>query len=382
MTLSSRVFFTVDALPDQWDDVAQNNLFLTKRYFKVLEQSAPANMTCFYIGVFREGRLVGCALSQFLDMGSLSSFGARDHCIKESIRLFFFKRFVSRVLILGNNMLSGENAFVFADNLPPLEYFRALNDGLDEIGRHLAQEKRDPHLTVWKDFCPDHAREFQSVLGYEYFRFSAQPNMILSVRPAWKTERDYVNDLTKKYRDQYKRARKKAEGITMRQLSAQEIEKNKSKLYELYLTVAQNAPFNTFYLRDNHWLSLKENLGDDFLFYGYFKGDQLIGFDTLIKNGSTMETYFLGYDGQVQKQRMLYLNMLYNMLGYAIKNGFKRVIFARTAMEIKSSVGAKPVELVGFMKHRNSIFQALLPKLYHYFEPEAQWQQRHPFKHP
>lgn len=339
-------------------------------------------MTCFYIGVFSGEQLVGCALSQFLDMGSLSSFGARDHCIKESIRLFFFKRFVSRVLILGNNMLSGENAFVFSDNVQPQQGLKALNQGLDEIRRHLAQKKRDPHLVVWKDFCPDHAMEFQNILGTEYFRFTAQPNMVFSVRHTWTSERDYVNDLTKKYRDQYKRARKKAEGITMRQLSAQEISKNSAKLYELYLTVAQNAPFNTFYLREIHWLSLKENLGDNFLFYGYFEGDQLIGFDTLIKNGNTMETYFLGYDGQVQKQRMLYLNMLYNMLGYAIKNRFKRVIFARTAMEIKSSVGATPAELIGFMKHRNSVFQAFMPKLYRYFEPEAQWQQRHPFKQP
>src|SRR5690606_35030339 len=127
------------------------------------------------------------------------------------------------------------------------------------------------------------------------------------------------------------------------------------------------------------WLSLKENLGDDFLLYGYFSGEKLIGFDTLIRNGNAMETYFLGYDAQEQRHRMLYLNMLYNMIGYAIKKKFKTVIFARTALEIKSSVGAEPLELYGFMKHTNPVIQRLLPRLFRYFEPEAQWQQRHPF---
>ena len=47
---------------------------------------------------------------------------------------------------------------------------------------------------------------------------------------------------------------------------------------------------------------------------------------------------------------MLYLNMLYDMVAYSIKKQFKTIVFARTALEIKSSVGAKPVAMKGFIK--------------------------------
>jgi len=33
---------------------------------------------------------------------------------------------------------------------------------------------------------------------------------------------------------------------------------------------------------------------------------------------------FLGYDSKVQKENMLYLNMLYNMTEYGIEHGFKK----------------------------------------------------------
>jgi hypothetical protein len=64
-----------------------------------------------------------------------------------------------------------------------------------------------------------------------------------------------------------------------------------------------------------------------------------------------MNTYFLGYNESIQRNKMLYLNMLYDMIAYSINKNFKEIVFARTALEIKSSVGAKPQILYGFAQH-------------------------------
>jgi predicted N-acyltransferase len=58
--------------------------------------------------------------------------------------------------------------------------------------------------------------------------------MIFSIPEHWNNEQDYINALSKKYRDQYKRARKKAEGIIKRKLALEEIEQNEALIYELY----------------------------------------------------------------------------------------------------------------------------------------------------
>jgi predicted N-acyltransferase len=204
--------------------------------------------------------------------------------------------------------------------------------------------------------------------------------MLFEIKKHWHSFDDYILDLSKKYRDQYKRARKKAEGITKRKLSLEDIANYKDRIFELYMDVAKNAPFNTFYLPEHHFGIFKKALKDKFLFYGYFNEETLIGFNTLIKNGNDIDTYFLGYDENFQRDKMLYLNMLYDMIGYSINKGFNRIVFARTALEIKSSVGAKPEKMYGLMQHSNWFINLFIAKLFRYFEPEMVWTERNPFK--
>jgi predicted N-acyltransferase len=204
--------------------------------------------------------------------------------------------------------------------------------------------------------------------------------MVFYINENWKSEQDYIDSLSKKYRDQYKRVRKKGAVIEKRKMHLEDIITLEDTIYDLYLHVAKNAPFNTFFLPKNHFRVFKEIFKDKFLFYGYFIDEKLIGFNTLIKNGSVMDTYFLGYDESIQREKMLYLNMLYDMIAYSINKGFKEIVFARTALEIKSSVGAKPIKMYGFIAHSNPIVNSYMSKIFRYLEPETNWQERNPFK--
>lgn len=337
-------------------------------------------MKCFFIGVFQHKELVGVALSQFLDLNKLESFGERDQCLKTIIRNFAFKRFSSHVLFIGNCMLTGENAYAFLDSIPFEEGIKVLHKARTSIEVLLKNQGIEIHLLTSKDFSKSEITKIDQTSFRSVFQFVTQPNMIFSIPKHWKSEIDYVNTLTKKYRDQYKRARKKAEGVVKRKLSLTEIEQNQELIYDLYYHVAKNAPFNSFFLSKNHFGDLKRIWKDNFLFYGYFLDEKLIGFNTLIKNGDAMDTYFLGYDDTIQREKMLYLNMLYDMIAYSIKKEFKTIIFARTALEIKSSVGAKPETMYGLMEHKNPIINYFLPRLFNYLEPKTVWQERNPFK--
>ena len=105
-----------------------------------------------------------------------------------------------------------------------------------------------------------------------------------------------------------------------------------------------------------------------------------MGFTSLIRHGKELETYFLGFDNTIQREKMLYLNMLYDIVGCGIAQGFERIILGRTALEIKSSIGAKPVQLNGYMHHSYSIVHQNLSWIFPFLEPKANWIQRHPFK--
>ena len=378
-SLSHKIFTSAKALPEFWDQFS-DTVFLQREYLEILETSAPENMQCYFIGLYADGMLAGTALSQFIDLSKVESFGDRDQCVKTKIRNVVFKNFSSNVLFIGNNMLTGQNAFSFSEAIAEADGLELLSRAANDIKKLVAKKCSKVHLMVWKDFTDEQTTTFKIPVFSSFYRFSTQPNMVFDIRKNWFSFDNYMEDLSKKYRDQYKRARKKAEGITKRKLALEEIIYYNPVINQLYQTVSQNAAFNTFYLPENHFIEFKKKLGDKFLFYGYFENDKLIGFNTLIKNGEDIDTYFLGYDENCQREKMLYLNMLYDMIGYSINKGYSRIIFARTALEIKSSVGAKPVEMFGFIQHSNRILNFFMSKFFKYFEPETVWQPRNPFK--
>ena len=378
--ISFKIYNSVKELPALWDTVAQSNVFLQTSYLSVLERSAPVNMECFYIGIFENSELIGVSLSQYLDLNKLESFGERDKCFKTIIRNFIFKNFASHTLFLGNNMITGQNGYVFSKEIDFNHISEILLQSADEITLYFRKKGISIHLVSFKDFYDHCSVELKKYRFSNIYEFNTQPNMIFYLDQNWKSLDDYVAALSKKYRDQFKRARKKFDGIQMKNLSYDEVLQNEEKIYELYHYVAKNAPFNTFFLSKNHFSTLKGQCGNRFQIFGYFLNEELVGFHTLLLNDETLETYFLGYNDHIQKENMLYLNMLYNMTEYGIENEFKRIIFGRTALEIKSSIGATPVQMSGFIYHNNKLINRFIGKIFRNLEPELHWQQRHPFK--
>jgi hypothetical protein len=379
-TVTYKIFSSIAQLPNTWDEVAHENAFLQTPYLKVLENTAPTNMQCFYIGIFKKSELIGVALAQYLDLNKLESFGERDKCIKTFIRNFIFKNFASHVLFLGNNMITGQNCYAFNKAIDYKTISDLLIQCATEITNYFKKQNITIHIVSFKDFYQECARAFNEFGFKSIYEFNTQPNMVLELQNHWKKNEDYVLSLSKKYRDQYKRAHKKIEGIVTRELSLEEIISNEERIYELYHHVAKNAPFNTFFLNKHHFSTFKKQCGKRFVLYGYFFNEKLVGFHTLLLNGSVLETYFLGYDEHVQREKMLYLNMLYNMTKFGIENQFKKIIFGRTALEIKSSIGAEPIVMSGFIYHTNKYVNKVMAKIFPKLEPTLVWQQRHPFK--
>ena len=378
--ISFKIYNSVKDLPSLWDAVAQSNVFLQTSYLSVLERSAPVNMECFYIGIFENSEIIGVSLAQYLDLNKLESFGERDKSFKIAIRNFIFKNFASHTLFLGNNMITGQNGYVFSKEIDFNHISEILLQSADEITLYFKKKGISIHLVSFKDFYDHCSLELKKYRFSNIYEFNTQPNMIFYLQDNWKSWDDYVAALSKKYRDQFKRARKKIDGIQVKNLTYEEVLKNEEQIYELYHYVAKNAPFNTFFLSKNHFSTLKGQCGNRFQIFGYFLNEELVGFHTLLLNNETLETYFLGYNEHIQKENMLYLNMLYNMTEYGIENGFKRIIFGRTALEIKSSIGATPVQLSGFIYHNNKLINRFIGRIFKNLEPELHWQQRHPFK--
>ncbi|WP_445736381.1 GNAT family N-acetyltransferase [Mariniflexile sp.] len=381
---SFQIYQTVENFPDVWDHLVAHDIFLQSKYLKALEEASPDNIRFFYVGVFDEVDLVGVAIIQRVQLYLKDMFRKTDaSCLKEFIQNTVSKALKGNILVVGNLTHTGQHGLFFQkEKISQKEFIKSVFDAVEAIKKDIKKEKdKAIRAIMFKDFFQNDSIHLENNFfqSNKVYKVSVQPNMIMPINPDWLKYDDYINSLNKKYKKRFKTARINLNGIRCSELDLEAIKARANRLHELYLNVSNHAKFNTFILPENHFYSLKLQLKDNFRVFGYYLNDGLIGFFTLILNGKHLETYFLGYDEAHQYKNQLYLNMLYDMVIYGIENKFKTIVYARTAMEIKSSVGAKPEAMVIYLKHTNNLINALLEQVFGLMNPKQDWKERHPF---
>jgi len=116
-----------------------------------------------------------------------------------------------------------------------------------------------------KDYFSDKVKESADHIRQKrYHRFMVEPEMIVSLSPAWKTFDGYLVAMSKKYRNRAKNVLKKTEKITMRELSAKEIEHAGTEIFNLYRSVHEKAKFKLSLLSENYFAEMKKNFPETF----------------------------------------------------------------------------------------------------------------------
>jgi len=383
--LTFKIFSSVNELPEEWDKLPTNDIFLSTTFLSALEKATPSNIKTYFVGIFSAERLIGISIIQHVKLFSKDVFRRKsDSTIKEigkRIVSFFLK---GNALVVGNLMHTGQHAFWFdqgaaSQRLIIQTIFKATEALSEKIK---SQFKNKVSIIALKDFFEDDLIHSDKSLfnRHAFFKAKVQPNMIFKVRDNWSTTNDYVSSFNKKYRRRYRTAIKKKTPIKVKELDLQALQDLNTRVYELYENVSDNAGVNSFKLHKNHFVDLKRSLGNRFHLFGYFIDSKLVGFFTIILNGQKLETYFLGYDPTLQHRHQMYLNMLFDMVDFGIMNNYKQIVFARTAMEIKSSIGAKPFDMSIYLKHTNTfLLNGILRNVVKFMNPVRDWQQRHPF---
>jgi hypothetical protein len=72
--------------------------------------------------------------------------------------------------------------------------------------------------------------------------------------------------------------------------------------------------------------------------------------------------------------------MLYDLVRAGIDANCQHLVLARTALEIKSSVGAVAHDLHCYLRHHNAVANHFTEPLLDYLNPVEKWEPRHPFK--
>lgn len=378
-------FSTIEAAGADWEAAApRDDVFLSRAYLRALEESPPAGIRLGYLVFYQRGEPVGVAVLQW------ATFDGRAHVhrltvtpglgrwlggVSHELKRLLANYVRGEVLVCGNLLLTGEHNFHFKSTIQPERALMLLQQALKEVAERGGEQ---PAVVLIKDISAERVEERSAFLRMGYASFRVQPCMVLPL--SYRTFEDYLASMTTKYRTRAKRAFKKAAFLERRPLGLLDIQRLQAHLYALYQSVAQHSRFRWVDICEGYWLSLRRHLGKRFHLIGWYRGGELVGYHTAIENGSSLEAHFLGYDDAVNAQSQLYLNMLYDLVRLGIELGSERISLGRTALEIKSSVGAVPQDLDLFLRLRHPVGRHLCASLLHFLVPADRWVARHPFK--
>jgi hypothetical protein len=376
---------------EHWNSiVGYGSEFLKIPFLTVLEKESPDNMRFHYAIIYDKSSPVAISYFQVIDFSS-ESFGSMLEQENKEFSCFitdYLKKHLTnhikrnadkinmRLLICGNAYVSGEHGFTCLPEISKTDAIDALADVIYRIGR--AEKLRGKIAAVLvKDFYSssiEHAAELEE---YKYHDFLVEPNMIVDIQ--WRTFDEYLNAMSKKYRNRAKGIVKKGIGIERREYTEDDILANAQKIQVLFNNVHLKAKFRMASLTSAYFAELKRTLGEKFTFIGYYHNDELIGFRSTFILKDAIEAHFIGLNYELNKELDLYQNILYDYIIEAIENNKKQLFLGRTASEIKSTVGAEAYELTCYIRHRNPLSNRIIKPFVDYLKP-TEWVPRNPFK--
>jgi hypothetical protein len=389
LSIHFRFYRSIVEVGPDWDVAAPpTDIFLQKPFLRTLESYPPNGMRFGYLVFYKNQLPVGVALCQTKHFKGdekiiEQEIPRRDPCFFNGLAAWFKRRVAGMaaadMLICGNILLTGEHGYYFNyDKISPSESIQILEKALNMVVVQMSQEGIKIPVLLVKDIAPDHRNQGGYLAKNGFAEFDIQPNMVLDL--PFQHYDAYLSAMSTKYRTRAKCAEKKLLGIAKRELSVSEIEQELPNIYQLYQQIAKNAGFNIIELNPAYFLGMKQQVGNHFRVFGYYLGNRLVAFYTTFHNNTTLEAHFLGFEKSLNHDLQLYLNILYDIVKIGIETGCDRIGFARTALEIKSSIGATPRELWCYVRHQNPIANKFTGKLLDYLKPVEEWLPRHPFK--
>lgn len=276
-----------------------------------------------------------------------------------------------RVLVIGQLLTSGDFGWSATDGVGDGTVTAPLITAAAETIR---EQMPGYHGILLKDLYREEDPAVRWLRQNGYTLLPTEPAMRLDVSP-FATMQDYLTGLKSKYRVRYRRARSRMGRLERRRLTAEEVRREQESLYDLYREVTANAYVNFVELRSDYFAWLGQVGRVD----GYYDAGRLVGFITAIANDGLYHAHYLGMQQSYKGSHHLYHNMLFDLIEDAIAGGYESLDYGRTALEIKSSVGAEPHYFATLATAKPDWLNKLLPHFVPVVFTPQPWRARHPF---
>ncbi len=375
------VFNTVSEINStDWNSVTDDrNIYLSLEYLGSLESTMSESIDFYYvISYSEEGKPVLASAFQLVVFEDkrrkyASHLGKLACHIKNKV----LSPSTINVMVCGNVFSDGENGFLWKNISPEIAIEEVAL--IAEILKEQKEIKEKSSITLFKEFKPSSVSYTDNLMKRNYRGFMVDVNMVMKIHGNWKSMDDYIASMKTKFRTRYKSVYKKSSDLDIRTLSGEEIRIHCDRINVLFWNVLEKSDFSFGRLTAAAFLSFEKALGDKFCLKGFFFEDKLVGFSTSFFNNGILEANFVGLDYKHNKELSVYQRILYNYVEQSLMLSASELHLGRTAEMVKSSIGAVPMNMKLYARHRKSVPNLLLKPIIQSISP-SDFELRKPFK--
>lgn len=383
--VADRIAFLNDG---HWDAVTgSSGFFLQRSYLSLLQDFGPENFELKYGLIYQNNTPCAAVVAQIINISGdrlLRADGAKQ-TTRSVLRKALGPRIRKagghirdRVLVCGNLLSWGRHGVAFAPGADPAQLWPGVAEIIYRI-RRAEKLAGETNLLLLKDISPRADKDVIALRRFSYRPVSTDPDMVLALRSEWTSYKDYLASLDGKYRKSAVQVARQIESAGCRVERFPELESSAGRLHELYLQVQENAAIRPVTLHPAYLPAVARLAGENFKCVVIRRGDDLLGFVTLLREGENATGYYIGFDREVAQELPLYLRLLHVVVEEAIDWQCRRLSFGRTALEPKARLGAKPEPMCVYVRHRHPTLNFFIRKLV-YAIPHQEAPERNPFK--
>ena len=388
-TFSFTLFEKADNVDSaQWTSICgPDHVFFNLRFLALIEHGTHAHLQCRYAIIYHRHQPCGIMYFQVTDFNAGVFGDLLNHEVNDltKTRRNLFRRYIQanrhevlmRLFTCGNNLVSGQYGMMNND-LVDEETFNCL---ALEITRVVSKEEKlrgTISAVLLKDFRQP-LTPLKSMVEEKFQPFNVEPNMLVEIPQGVSGLNEYISLFSKKYRNRAKKILEASSSLRHIHLDYEGIKTHEKEIYSLYEQLFEKAKFKLIKLPLNYFSEMKKIFGQRFILRISRLEEKIVSFySCILMEDDTLEAHYVGLNYEKNPEFDLYQNILYALIQEALRHQLSRVNLGRTAAEIKSTVGARPEELICYIRPQNLI-SGMMQKPFIQFLQPGQWIRRNPF---
>ena len=386
--LTFRVYKSIKDCEEYWSALRCEDPFYSPEYFQLLESDLLKGAKPMYAFAFVADEPEPIAsyhlhkkklrLIESIDIEKFKESGNLWAKIKYQLQRLFFPLVYFNMMVVGNLLLTGKYGFRGTNGTIQKIDYDILKRLLENLKCNVAGTEYKFRGALIKDFVEKERLEESSKHGLG--ELQVDPSMVMPIRKDWNNMDDYLLDMKSKHRVRTKKHLKNATDIEFRSLTIEETEGLENEMFTLYDSVVSASGFKMVSVRKGYFTKMLKAFPNQFHIEGMFNEGNLIGFFTYMLKEGDILSHFIGYKEQDNRQYSIYMNILLGLIKISIELNANNLYYYRTALEIKSSVGAEPQNMYCYLMHNNTLINKTINIIIKTFFPVPVWIQRRPFK--